>query len=257
LAESVTKAFQQAAADAVRTTLDRGGTAVGEVHGQWQVVSKTCEHGNTECQKCGVGQPAPTIKTPEGKPLLPAAEFSRMRIEDNKARGLSECNFLRQTGRTTAMVIEALEFLKKNTSNDVGVRIDVYNQGMKKHIKELLLHYADELGEVRHSWITRVTLRTLDELVPRHNVAQLNLRDNALDDVAHNPIRDPRQDLKAGDHVRFEVRGVIVSRQSGGIIEDQDGNDHELVQYAIKDFINGMTYYVGYDKIINVTWSRK
>jgi len=64
LAESVTKAFQQAAADAVGTTLDRGGTAVGEVHGQWQVVSKTCEHGNTECQKCGVGQPAPTIKTP-------------------------------------------------------------------------------------------------------------------------------------------------------------------------------------------------
>ena len=73
----------------------------------------------------------------------------------------------------------------------------------------------------------------------------------------NNPVRDPRQDLKAGDHVRFEVRGVIASRQSGGIIEDQDGNDHELVQYAIKDFINGKTYYVGYDKIINVTWSRK
>jgi hypothetical protein len=59
LAESLTKAFQQSAADAVRTTLDRGGTAVGEVQGRWcKVVSKTCEHGNTECQKCGVGQPA-------------------------------------------------------------------------------------------------------------------------------------------------------------------------------------------------------
>jgi hypothetical protein len=127
LAKSVTKAFQTAAADAVRTTLDRGDTVVGEVQGQWKVVSKTCEHGNTECKRCGVGQPA----------------------------------------------------------------------------------------------------------------------------------RDPHQDLKAGDHVRFEVRGVIVSRESGGIVEDQDGNDHELVQYAIKDFINGMTYYVGYDKIINVTWSRK
>jgi hypothetical protein len=254
-----------------------------------------------------------------------------MQIEENKARGLSECNFLRQTGRTTAMVIEALEFLKKNTSNDVGVVIDVYNQGMKKHIKELLLHYADELGGVRHSWITRVTLRTLDEHCPKHNAAQLNLRDNALDDtksfkdlveegqelrkkfdkdtagmrgapncskcgdtglVSYGPNvrgmkhcdcrtrrpakedeftrvmnetyehlpprpRDPRQDLKAGDHVRFEVPGVIVSRESGGIIEDQDGNDHELVQYAIKDFINAQTYYVGYDKIINVTWSKK
>jgi hypothetical protein len=122
LAESVTKAFQSAAADAVRTTLARGGTAVGEVQGQWKVVSKTCEHGNMECKKCGVGQPA----------------------------------------------------------------------------------------------------------------------------------RDPHQDLKAGDHVRFEVPGVIVSRQSGGIIEDQDGNDLELVQYAVKDFINGKTYHLLYDKIINV-----
>ena len=52
LAESLTKAFQTAAADAVRTTLARGGTTVGEVQGQWRVVSKTCEHGNTECKKC-------------------------------------------------------------------------------------------------------------------------------------------------------------------------------------------------------------
>lgn len=52
LAESLIKAFQTAAADAVRTTLARGGTTVGEVQGQWRVVSKTCEHGNTECKKC-------------------------------------------------------------------------------------------------------------------------------------------------------------------------------------------------------------
>jgi hypothetical protein len=118
LAESVTKAFQTAAADAVRTTLDRGGTAVGEVQGQWQVVSKTCEHGNTECQKCGVGQ----------------------------------------------------------------------------------------------------------------------------------PVRDPRQDLKPGDHVRFEIEGIIKERQSAGIFQDEDG-DFEPIQYAIKDSINRMTYYVGYHQI--------
>ena len=87
LAESLTKAFQTAAADAVRTTLWAGGTAVGEVQGQWRVVSKTCEHGNTECQKCGVGQPVFTIKTPQGKPLLPAAEFAAMQIEENKEAG--------------------------------------------------------------------------------------------------------------------------------------------------------------------------
>ena len=87
LAESLTKAFQTAAADAVRTTLDRGGTAVGEVQGQWQVVSKTCEHGNAECKRYGVEQPVSTIKTPEGKPLLPAAEFAAMQIEENKEAG--------------------------------------------------------------------------------------------------------------------------------------------------------------------------
>jgi hypothetical protein len=234
---------------------------------------------------------------------------------------------------------------------------------MKKHIKELFLHYADEMGEVRHSWITRVTLRTLDEHCPRHNVAQLNLRDNALDDTksfkdlldegqelrkkfdkdtagmsgapncskcgdtgrttTHSegiaipawctcpkgrpsplaesltkafqqsaadvvrttldrggtavgevhgqwrvvsktcehgntacqkcgvgqPVRDPRQDLKPGDHVRFEIEGIIKERQSAGILQDYDGNDFEPIQYAIKDSINRMTYYVGYDQI--------
>ena len=40
LAESLTKAFQTAATDTVRTTLDRGGTAVGEVQGQWQTLNR-------------------------------------------------------------------------------------------------------------------------------------------------------------------------------------------------------------------------
>ena len=122
LAESVTKAFQTAAADAVRTTLARGGTTVGEVQGHWQAVSKTCEHGNTECKKCGVGQ----------------------------------------------------------------------------------------------------------------------------------PTRDPRQDLRVGDDVRFEIEGFIKERQSAGIFRDGDGSDFEPIQYAVKDSINGMNYYVGYHQITKV-----
>ena len=127
LAESLTKAFQTAAADAVRTTLDRGGTAVGEVQGQWRVVSKTCEHGNAECKKCGVGQ----------------------------------------------------------------------------------------------------------------------------------PTRDPRQDLKVGQHVRFEIEGIIKERQSAGIFQDEDGSDFEPIQYAVKDSINGMNYYVGYHQITKVIGKEK
>jgi len=60
--------------------------------------------------------------------------------------------------------------------------------------------------------------------------------------------RDPRQDLKPGDHVRFEIEGIIKERQSAGIFQDEDG-DFEPIQYAIKDSINGMTYYVGYHQI--------
>lgn len=64
-----------------------------------------------------------------------------------------------------------------------------------------------------------------------------------------NPARDPRQDLKPGDHVRFEIEGIIKERQSAGILQDYDGNDFEPIQYAIKDSINGKTYYVGYHQI--------
>jgi len=280
---------------------------------------KKCLHGNTECKRCN---PTRAIKTPEGNPFLPAAEFSRIRIEDNKECGHSECNYQRRTGRTTAMVIKALEFVKVNTSNDVGVVIDVHDHSMKKHIKKLLLHYADEM-DVSHGALLRVTLRTLDEHRLRYTVGQLNLRDNALDDaksfkdlvdegqelrkkfdkdtagmrgapncpkcgdtglISYGPgtrgmkrcdcqtqrlveedeftrvmnetyehlpprPRDPRQDLKPGDHVRFEIEGVIKERQRAGIFQDEDGNDFEPIQYAIKDSINRMTYYVGYHQI--------
>ena len=252
LAESVTKAFQQSAADAVRTTLNRGGTAVGEVQGQWQVVSKTCEHGNTECKKCGAGQPAATIKTPEGKPLLPAAEFAAMQIKKNKELGLAECGFQRRTGRTTAMVLKALEFVKQN---DLAlVEINVHNLTMKKRIKELLKHYADESG-VQHGQLSRVRVRDPGVYSPG---GALNLCDNVIDDMKETkPTRDPRQDLKVGDHVRFEVEGIIKERQSAGIFQDEDGSDFEPIQYAVKDSINGMTYYVGYHQIIKVIGKEK
>ena len=208
---------------------------------------KTCEHGNAECQKCGVGQPVPTIKTPEGKPLLPAAEFAAMQIEENKEVGLTECAYQRKSGRTTAMVLKALEFVKQN--NSALVTINVYNFTMKKRIKELLKHYADELG-VQHGQLSRV--RVLDPGV-YYPIAALNLRDNVFDDMKETkPARDPRQDLKVGEHVRFEIEGIIKERQSAGIFQDEDGSDFEPIQYAVKDSINGMNYYVGYHQITKV-----
>lgn len=250
LAESLTKAFQSAAADAVRTTLDRGGTAVGEVQGQWQVVSKTCEHGNTECKRCGIGQP--TIKTPEGKPLLPAAEFAAMQIKKTKELGLAECNFQRRTGRTTAMVLKALEFVKDSRGR---VNVEVHNNRMKKYVNDLLKHYSDEMG-VRHDQLSLILVRAPGEYSP---IVALNLRDNVFDDMKETkPTRDPRQDLKVGEHVRFEIEvdGVIIARQSAGIVKDYDGNDFEPVQYVIKKPDN-FTHYIPYNKIINVIGKEK
>ena len=210
--------------------------------------SKKCLHGNLECKRCGVGRPVPTIKTPEGKPLLPAAEFAAMQIEENKEVGLTECGFQRKSGRTTAMVLKALEFVKQN---DLAlVEINVHNLTMKKRIKELLKHYADELG-VQHGQLSRVRVRDPGVYSPG---GALNLRDNVIDDMKETkPARDPRQDLKVGDYVRVEVEvdGVIIARQSAGIVKDQYGNDFEPVQYVIKKPDN-FTYYIPYNKILNV-----
>lgn len=122
-------------------------------------------------------------KTPEGKPLLPAVEFSAMRIEDNKERGFSECNFQRQTGRTTAMVLKALEFVKENAMGEV--LIEVHNQGMRKRVKELLLHYADEMG-VGHRAHARIFTKTPSENISGIDIG-LQLRDNVFDDTKENP----------------------------------------------------------------------
>jgi len=135
---------------------------------------KKCLHGNLECKRCN---PARAIKTPEGKPLLPTDEFSRIRIEDNKERGLSECNFQRQTGRTTAMVIEALEFV--NGGRAGRVIIEAHDNRMKKLIREWLKHYADELG-VSHGDLGRIIVREPGEYSPG---GALTLRDNAFDDT--------------------------------------------------------------------------
>lgn len=204
----------------------------------------TCDHGNTECKRCGVGQP--TIKTPEGKPLLPPTEFSAMRIEDNRERGITECNFQRQTGRTTAMVLKALEFVKENATG--AVVIEVHNQGMRKHVKELLLHYADEMG-VGHRAHARILTVTPSENISGIDIG-LELRDNVFDDMKENkPTRDPRQDLKVGDRVRFELKGHIEERQSAGIIQDGDGNDFEPVQYLIRDEWHRRVHIIPYNEI--------
>jgi hypothetical protein len=174
------------------------------------------------------GRGARPIKTPQGKPLIPAAEFAAMQIEENKEAGLTECDFQRKSGRTTAMVLKALELVKENDS--ALVTIKVYNFTMKKRIKELLKHYTDELG-VQHDQLSRVSVRLRGEYSPS---AALTLRDNVIDDMKGAVSTcDPHLGLKAGDRVRFEVEGIIKERWASGF-KDLDGNDLETVQYVVQ-----------------------
>jgi hypothetical protein len=133
-------------------------------------------------------------------------------------------------------VIEALEFVKQN--NSALVVIEVHNLTMKKHIKELLKHYADELG-VQHNQVSRVRVRDPEECSPSADQiaaagSLLTLRDNVLDDMKEiKPTRAHRQNLKAGDRVQFEVEGIIKERWASGF-KDLDGNDLEPVQYVVQ-----------------------
>ena len=68
----------------------------------------------------------------------------------------------------------------------------------------------------------------------------------------NKPTRDPRQDLKVGDIVRFERTGVITDRQTGGIVKDHDGNDFEPVQYVIRETLSGNKSFVPCNQILTV-----
>lgn len=71
------------------------------------------------------------------------------------------------------------------------------------------------------------------------------------------PARDPRQDLKPGELVRFEMDGIITQRQTGGIVKDLNGNDYEPIQYEITHPTSGNKSYIPYNGIIKVIGKEK
>ena len=170
---------------------------------------KKCLHGNLECKRCN---PTRAIKTPEGKPLDDAKSFKDLVDEGQELR--------KKFDKDTAGMRGAPNCPK---CGDTGlISYGPGTRGMKRcDCRTQRLVEEDEF--------TRVMNETYEHLPPRP--------------------RDPRQDLKPGDHVRFEIEGIIKERQSAGIFQDEDGNDFEPIQYAIKDSINGKTYYVGYHQV--------
>jgi len=73
------------------------------------------------------------VMTPEGNHLQDFEAYRIERINKNIDIGLSECEYQRQSGRTTKMIIGAIEHLINNPSDNVA--IFVYNKNMQKIIR--------------------------------------------------------------------------------------------------------------------------
>jgi hypothetical protein len=83
--------------------------------------------------------------TPSGKLFIPPMEFARIAVERNKqlhkTTNQFEDYFLRQTGRTTNMVINALNQAKSGFE----VVVKIHSHSHKGYIKNMILHYAHEM----------------------------------------------------------------------------------------------------------------
>ena len=86
------------------------------------------------------------IKTPEGKNLIDCRDFSNLVIDRNKESGRSEAGFKRNSGRTTEIVLNALELASKGESSTILVNGETNSKAAIKHVVSLLSHYSDQYG---------------------------------------------------------------------------------------------------------------
>jgi hypothetical protein len=84
------------------------------------------------------------IITPGQAPLQPFDEFERSQMRKNLDACFDECRYMRQTGRTTRLVIEALEMAVNNPGRYIVIlTLDSANV---KCINILLHHYITQYG---------------------------------------------------------------------------------------------------------------
>lgn len=123
--------------------------------------------------------------TPDGKPFIPPMEFARKAIERNKTdpAPFGDAFFLRRTGRTTSMIVNALNQAKAGYK--VIIKIALYSHS--KYITRQLEHYADQMG-VSFSQMSNIKLVASErDLVGRN--FDVVFVDNAVYDaaIASNP----------------------------------------------------------------------
>ena len=166
------------------------------------------------------------VLTPSGQPLQLFDEFERERIRLNLDKGLSECRYLRQTGRTTRMVIEALETALEDGAHHV--MIQVHNMAMRRNINGLIDHYVNQYG------ISTLTLRQVhfcyanDPEPGRGLNIYRTFVDNAVTDARESEPRTSKMKYQKGQSVDIILKDVSIRDiQFAG-----DGDDLEIYRYV-------------------------
>ncbi len=158
------------------------------------------------------------IITPGQAPLQPFDEFERAQMRKNLDAHLDECRYMRQTGRTTRMVIEILEAVVNDPDQHIVVL--AHNGATVKCINSLLHHYIEQYGLDGGSR-SRVHVCTAD--IP--DLAGFRYRtfvDNSVTDaqtLKKTPMK-PAPHI-AGQHVNILIENVWIKR-----IEYAGGGSH-------------------------------
>jgi hypothetical protein len=122
------------------------------------------------------------VMTTEGNPLQEFEDYRIERVNKNIDIGLSECEYQRQSGRTTKMIIGAIEHLINNPSDNVG--IFVHNKSMQKIIRTKLEHYLSQYCWAPNIFtVSKRVFVAVDEKDLKGIDIHLTLIDNCISDI--------------------------------------------------------------------------
>jgi len=183
------------------------------------------------------------IITPGQAPLQPFDEFERAQMRKNLDAHLDECRYMRQTGRTTRMVIEILEAVVNDPDQHIVVL--AHNGATVKCINSLLHHYIEQYGLDGGSR-SRVHVCTV-EIPALVGLRYRTFVDNSVTDAQtlKKIVSRPDTKYRKGQHVDIMIKDVWIRKIefAGG-----ESNSHQYVGQAP----NGAEFFFTEGDVINV-----
>ena len=162
-----------------------------------------------------------TIKTPEGNDLIPFDEFKRLVVNKNIDSGISECRYQRRSGRTTRMVIEALETVMEDGARHI--LIEAHSLNFRKVIASLIDHYICQYNIYDRVW-QQIHLCTTNEVEPGRGI-------NIYKKFVDNAVTD-RQEVEEMAQIATHKKGTSVDVILKDVmIKDIQFADHDRTIY--------------------------